>query len=223
MRQATAKARGAKKRTAKALAVKDRKEKRAKGAAGRPGPGRGEKNALPTRKDVLEKPTLAELGLTEKESKEAQDFAKLPKPLKQAGISNEMTETQAKWEVKEQAREQKRAENAKLVEATAVKGNPITVSFQGEPVGSAWDFSDDLIRGWAKLVAAQFPRKAGRPRKYNREQVRKVLAESKTESEAARRLGIPYNVMRALASELRCEAEAAKAPCKQLQLDHPPR
>ena len=185
MRQATAKARRAKKRTAikieKARAVKDRKEKRAKGAAGRPGPGRGKKKALPTRKDVLEEPTLAQLGISPKESHEAQAFAKLPEPLKQAVIGLQEG-------------------SGKIEKTLAVKGNPITVSFQGEPVGRAWDFDDELIRGWAKLIAAQFPRKAGRPRKYNREQVIKVLAVNYM-SEAARILKIRYNALRAFVSD----------------------
>ncbi len=85
-------------------------EERAKGAAdGKPGPGRGKKNAVPERNRVSDTPTLADLGITKKESSQAQMLASLPESMKAEVIIGKMTMTDTKRAVRKQKSTEERA------------------------------------------------------------------------------------------------------------------
>ena len=76
---------------------------RARGAAdGTPGPGRG-KNAVPQRDRVLDTPTLADMGLSKKESSQAKMLAGLSKEKQEEVITRKKSPTAAHREVRADA------------------------------------------------------------------------------------------------------------------------
>jgi len=112
---------------------------RAKGAMGNPG-GRGAK--LVRSQDVTAQPTLLTLGLTKRESAEAQMLAELPQCEFDKIKSGEATKVQAKRKVKEIRRERKRAENAVKVEA-AKKPDDLDGLFTTIVIDPPWDWGDE--------------------------------------------------------------------------------
>lgn len=83
---------------------------RAKGAAdGTPGPGRG-KNVVTSCNRVSEPPTLSALGLTKRESAEAQRLATLPPDVFEAVRNGAKTRTQVKRELKRSQAESEAAQ-----------------------------------------------------------------------------------------------------------------
>lgn len=87
-------------------------------------------------------PTLSALGLSKRESAEAQMLAELPQGEFDKIKSGEATKVQAKRKVKEIRRERKRAENAVKVEA-AKKPDDLDGLFTTIVIDPPWDWGDE--------------------------------------------------------------------------------
>jgi len=122
------------------------KTPRAKGTRGQQlsaGPGRGKKTGGHVMSPpVSDTPTLTDIGITKRESTQAQMLASLPRKVFDAIRDGLKTLTQANRELKESKRKARRRENAALVESTP---SPLKsgARFATIVVDPPWDWGDE--------------------------------------------------------------------------------
>jgi N6-adenosine-specific RNA methylase IME4 len=116
-----------------------KKTERAKGAKGNPG---GQGALIVQSPDVTTQPTLAEIGVSKRESAQAQELAEIPLETFEAIKVGKKTRTQAHRDKKEQKREERRKENTALAAKTP---DPLTIKakFATITIDPPWDWGDE--------------------------------------------------------------------------------
>jgi len=112
---------------------------RAKGTAGAGRPKIGSNRTIPPNS---QSPTLAELGVSKRESAEAQMLAEIPRAEFDKVKAGKRTKAQVRRAVREKKRERKRRENAAKV-AAATKPEQLAGKFTTIVIDPPWDWGDE--------------------------------------------------------------------------------